>query len=246
MSELEELKKDDQEPITLKNGKVLILPKKSSSKFKDLSGEIRGRLTLVRYVGYTLTSTNRKHFYYKAQCECGSSVLVRKDDKDAASCGCIRNELNKVRRLGKPAFNLIKTEEKVLLKAQLLSYKNRYDDGDISFSKFLELSQNNCYYCGTPPNNKIHVGFKKDGSMRTRRSKNSKGLEYKARSWGWNHPNAYFVYNGLDRIDQSAPHNECNVVVCCVTCNMMKRNMSTEQFLRHAEAIVKNEKSRRT
>lgn len=72
---------------------------------------------------------------------------------------------------------------------------------DIEFKNFLHLSQYNCYYCNREPSNQ---------------SKTRKG--------------DYFIYNGLDRIDNSKLHSLDNVVPCCKYCNAGKLTKSIEEF----------------
>lgn len=39
-----------------------------------------------------------------------------------------------------------------------------------------------------------------------------------------------FIYNGLDRIDSSRPHDYDNCVPCCSWCNLMKSDFSVAEF----------------
>lgn len=62
-------------------------------KFKDLSGKIYGRLTVIER-DY---AKNKKDIYWKCQCSCGSPIKSIRGDKlkngDTQSCGCLRTEL---------------------------------------------------------------------------------------------------------------------------------------------------------
>lgn len=80
-------------------------------------------------------------------------------------------------------------------------YHGNYAEGDISFDQFIELAEKNCFYCNTEPSN--HRVYNKN-------------------KWS---------YNGLDRIDQTKPHNLDNVVPCCWTCNERKSNWNQTEFL---------------
>ena len=46
-----------------------------------------------------------------------------------------------------------------------------------------------------------------------------------------------FLYNGLDRVDNSIGYIESNVVPCCYICNKMKGELSVEVFLEHINNI---------
>lgn len=99
-----------------------------------------------------------------------------------------------------------------------------YKDGDVSFEIFCELSQRPCHYCGSPPSTVYNLyKFRKDVRQ-------------------WTKDNADWVYNGLDRIDSSQPHNLANVVPCCKFCNYMKHTSSYQDFLNRVIAIFNNMK----
>lgn len=91
--------------------------------------------------------------------------------------------------------------------------------------KFLELSQLPCHYCGDPPSNRFNKYLTKDGKLTN--------LEV-SEEWA---QQAYFDYNGLDHVDSSLPHNEDNVVPCCIDCNRAKHNMSLKKFLKWIEKV---------
>ena len=42
--------------------------------------------------------------------------------------------------------------------------------------------------------------------------------------------NGDFIYNGLDRIDNSKNHSKENCVACCKYCNYAKRERSFSEF----------------
>jgi hypothetical protein len=59
-----------------------------------------------------------------------------------------------------------------------------------------------------------------------------KGEEYFTQmSFRDNIEKCFFIYNGLDRLNQKLPHNKDNVVPCCSECNYMKRDMSKDVFV---------------
>jgi len=130
----------------------------------------------------------------RAQClKCG----------DAKSCGCLVSETSKV--------NIKKLNESGLSSHSKYSleevsarevWRHRYIDGGLSFDEFYQLSQQNCYYCGSAPENKNNI--------------------YKS--------SISFVYNGLDRTNNKLSHTFSNVVPCCAWCNISKRERTIEEF----------------
>jgi 5-methylcytosine-specific restriction endonuclease McrA len=67
-------------------------------------------------------------------------------------------------------------------------------------NQFKEITQKNCYYCGIKPLNKMKTS------------------------------NDEYVYNGVDRVNNTKGYILDNVVSCCETCNKAKRVMSDKEF----------------
>jgi len=88
-------------------------------------------------------------------------------------------------------------------------YKKHHLEFDITFDKFLELSAKPCHYCGIERSNKCT------------------GL------------NGDFLYNGLDRVDNSKGYLVTNVVPCCDQCNTAKNSLSLEEFKAWIEIVYK-------
>lgn len=128
------------------------------------------------------------------------------------SCGCA----NKVKG--------IKLRKDPVLGSARTAWCSKYDDG-CSFEKFLELSQQPCFWCGAPPSNKC-VGSGKATS--------SNGISDSWRKIKQENP---FIYNGLDRLDNSRDHSEDNIVPCCAACNIARMDRTIEEFQAWIEKI---------
>jgi hypothetical protein len=217
----------------------MVIPKKRSPLFKDLSGTRRGRITLTKYVGYRGSKSGKK-FYYEYKCDCGNTGLTRKDAKNSMSCGCLTAEINKTRNTGKRAPNSLTQPEQVRMAAAKNVFGFYKKDTDITFKEFLTLSQLPCYYCGREGVSKYHIAIRKDMKVRaTKKRRDANGNEYETVVWAstMGSEEAFFIYNGLDRIDQTIGHNKNNVVTCCVDCNMMKRNWHHDKFINHIKKV---------
>ena len=112
--------------------------------------------------------------------------------------------------------------EEARLSTARMVYRDSYNDGDLSFDKFLELSQLSCHYCGIHPNNLANVFKKKLGSS-------DFAIE-----------NGTFIYSGLDRLDNNSLHNISNLVPCCIKCNWAKNKMGYQEFLIWIAAVYKH------
>ena len=49
-----------------------------------------------------------------------------------------------------------------------------------------------------------------------------------------------FTYNGIDRVDNSVGYVSSNIVACCRRCNLMKSNLTKDEFLNHIRRIFIN------
>lgn len=86
----------------------------------------------------------------------------------------------------------------------------------LSDDKVRQLLSSNCFYCGSPPRNKMKKG-------------NHKGE---------------FVYNGIDRIDNELDYVPFNVVSCCNICNQAKHTLGAIEFMGWAAKLHKGLEAR--
>ena len=80
-----------------------------------------------------------------------------------------------------------------------------------------ELTSSSCYYCGNPPN-----------KIKSRKYKNGRS------DWG------NYVYNGIDRIDNSKGYTNENCVPCCEMCNRGKGSISLTEWLSYIQRMAKH------
>lgn len=81
---------------------------------------------------------------------------------------------------------------------------------ELTKEEFFNLTKQNCYYCGKEPT----------------QIKKSKVSQY--------------VYNGIDRVDNSKGYLKDNVVACCGKCNADKSGVTKEIVLKVYEFLKKN------
>ena len=82
---------------------------------------------------------------------------------------------------------------------------------ELSTEEFRNLVTGNCYYCGAKPANEM-----KDESEHSK-----------------------FIYNGIDRIDNSKGYEKYNSVSCCEKCNRMKNILGKAEFIKQCILISK-------
>jgi hypothetical protein len=99
------------------------------------------------------------------------------------------------------------------LKEVMKNYKR--DDRGLEFTlnidEFRTLTSANCHYCNSPPLN-----------IKKRRNPNLKP----------------YIFNGLDRKDNSKGYTLENVVTCCKFCNYAKHTSTYEDFIKWLDRLV--------
>jgi len=83
---------------------------------------------------------------------------------------------------------------------------------EIDFNQFLDLSSQNCHYCGAEPSNCYNLKYHKGPHKGQPRSGEP------------------FIHNGIDRIDSENGYVKDNCVPCCKRCNLAKNDMGEAEF----------------
>jgi len=233
----------------------------------DIIGRTFGSLMVVSSADSFIRNNGKKRQMVRCKCSCGNIVILRKDSLksgDYTSCGCginirIKSAVNLIgKRFCKLVVlerllyaqnnvdnsavwkcicdcgkNVIKTSRElskkniscgcdvVFIPKWMVTAKNvyyHYRDGDISFEDFLLLSQKKCYYCSCGPTKRHNVSKPS--------YKNKKDYD--------------FLFNGIDRLDNSEGHNKNNCVTACWDCNRIKHILSCNNFIRQIGLIYNN------
>ncbi len=87
--------------------------------------------------------------------------------------------------------------------------KSRDIGFELSIEQFKEITQKDCFYCGSSPSQ-----------------------EHKLRR-----ANGSYIYNGIDRVMNDQPYRHTNCVPCCWTCNNMKGTLGYGEFIHHLGII---------
>jgi hypothetical protein len=177
----------------------------------------------INYVGHTFgpmtvvaRSTGRKHrgetrseTLWVARCQCG-----REREFTITGLGMFRSGKQKGCGPGCPVSSLQLPAGEAGLSLLVKQYRQgaqvRGHHWGLTRESARALFVQPCSYCGAPP-----------------------AQEQKTST-----PNGTFVYNGIDRIDNTLGYVEGNVVPCCGTCNKAKSTMPVDSFLAYLEALV--------
>jgi hypothetical protein len=176
----------------------------TGSRTENLIGKRFGRLTVLESAG----KYAEQYAQWKCQCDCGiiKVILANKlKGGETQSCGCLQKERCSAATRGEPG------------QAAATNVHNRYRrqakirgvSFELSKPQFLQLTRQDCYYCGALPS--------QHGKSKRK--------------------NGEYLYNGIDRVNNNIGYTVDNCVACCGECNSMKSSQSKEVFLRNIKNI---------
>jgi hypothetical protein len=99
--------------------------------------------------------------------------------------------------------------------------KKRKIGFELGLAHFIQLTKLNCFYCGIGPSTKTNP-LLGSGYSDEKLSLSS------------------IVYNGVDRIDSNRGYRKDNVVTCCESCNVSKRDLNITEFFKWAKRLSQN------
>ena len=181
------------------------------AKFKDRTGDVYGRLTVLSHAG----KDHRGKHLWDCLCKCGNKKTVVSDNLSSGksnSCGCLKSEV--LARKGNQ-YGVYSDRESALLKVQYSHLKRRDKNKGffetLTLDEFSVLSKSPCNYCG--------LEYSKEIEDRLNESKSQKRLS-----------DHVLKCNGIDRVDSSKGYTLENSVPCCKYCNMAKHTMTSTEF----------------
>ena len=190
------------------------------SKLKE--GEKYNRLTAIGFSFYKVYSDNKRKEQWKFKCDCGNIKDIEARpvyEGKVKSCGClqIENGIKNTTKLN--SFYLNNTDHnQTAFNKVLHTYKMNARKRDLDFNiteqEFRETTKQNCKYCGIEPS--------------TIRYSNNKLGKY--------------IYNGIDRKDNSKGYFKDNCVPCCRMCNTGKGSATQEELQNWLIRLVNNNK----
>lgn len=174
-------------------------------QFSDISGQRIGMVSVLQYLRSEKSGKRGHITVYLCRCDCGRVFeRSRSNMRTASSCGCVKSE--RVRTVvSKPKGA---TGQKQVFSAYKQSAKARGLEFALTRAQVVEHTSKDCFYCGAAPS-QISAGR---GSQATR-------------------DHTRYIYNGLDRVDNSRGYTIDNILPCCKTCNFSKRDMAQDEFV---------------
>ena len=160
----------------------------------------------------SFVDTEDGHARWLCQCDCGSEPVIVPHWrlKRGGSCGC---KLTDAGGLSAPKGKRSPGDAARwhVLRQYQKNAEARGHVWELTEEDFDRLTSSECFYCGTPPSNGFSTG-KYEG--------------------------AGFIYNGIDRIDNSAGYVTGNVYPCCALCNISKGARTYATFMEWIGRLV--------
>ena len=150
--------------------------------------------------------------FYEFKCECGNTKVLCGTDVSQGktkSCGCNRIQYM---REGHTRLPVGEASFNNLYVAYKGNAKSRKIEFSLSKEEFRDITTQPCTYCGIEPI-QVWIGTNKKCSP--------------------------YLYNGVDRVDNSQGYVSGNAVPCCKICNQAKHNMKLNDFIAWLDRILK-------
>jgi hypothetical protein len=177
-----------------------------SHNFINMSGFKTGRLYVTDVFEIRKDVNLKSRVFWKCNCECGTSCFILGRNLRLGytkSCGCLQKDGNYARCKSRILpFGI--GARNIVLKTYKDNARLRNLNWNLSVDDFGKLTSQNCAYCNAEPS-----------TIQKSRSKDA--LD--------------FIYNGIDRADNSRGYEIDNVVTCCKICNRAKDVLTKQEFL---------------
>ncbi len=145
-------------------------------------------------------SHTKVHRYWKVKCECGNIKTVSSNNLKRGRTKSCGCLIITQGRPRVPDYNYHLNS--LYSKYHWESAESRKLIFDLTLKQFEQLTSDNCFYCGISP-------------YRQHKSKAHAG---------------FYLYNGIDRVNNTIGYILENCVSCCLTCNRAKHAQTQEEF----------------
>ena len=171
---------------------------------------LRERFGRLTVVGESDKRTSNGMVYWWCRCDCGNT-------KEHIGAFLVAGKIKSCgcARTEKIRLAYGQAAFNKLYRSYVYGSKNRKIEFNISKEKFKQMAESRCYYCNVKP----YQVMKNNG---------------KSGFYG------NFIYNGIDRKDNSIGYIESNCVPCCFRCNQAKLCMSHDDFILLVKKIYKH------
>jgi hypothetical protein len=186
----------------------------------DLTGKKFGKLTVIERAERP-EDASAVGVYWLCECDCedkNRKVVHGGTLKSGGvkSCGCLRPNFKSPMGEKSSKKGTKKRNPDAVVNYLYLTYfhgsKKRNLSFEITKEEFKEIIQQNCYYCNKEPSNYVTIRSRDGG---------------------------FYWYNGVDRLNNDKGYTNDNIVPCCKKCNLIKKQMTEDEFLSWVASVYK-------
>jgi hypothetical protein len=235
------------------------------AKFKDLTGETYGRLTVIRRVENDKGGRSR----FLCSCECGRTAIRRGQlltRSEVHSCGCLYKGSKTIDIAGCRYGRLVALEVADERRNNRVVWKCQCDCGNIFYTTAQLIRRGNTRSCGCLKSDMLSLEVGVAALHNVIRSYKH-GARERNLEWNLNEDevrsivssncfycdappsrsatiqdrpiNGDFIYNGIDRVDNARGYTIDNAVPCCTQCNSAKKTLGIDEFGKWVAAAYK-------
>jgi hypothetical protein len=170
-------------------------------------GHRYGKLTVIEYLGRDKNKSKTAQIRWKCMCDCGK---IHNSSSHALSTGRAKScGCNRKEVDDLKRFKNGEANLNRLFLTYISGAKRRNYKWELEKQDFKKLTKQNCFYCNIEP---VQI------------LANGRGYED-------------YLYNGIDRIDNSLGYTKDNCVSCCKLCNRSKSTLSYKEFINWIESV---------
>lgn len=189
-----------------------------STKAEDFVGVSINRWTILSVGGPPVGKFAKRVLSDKevlVRCACGTVKTSRLSyiiSQRSKSCGCYSEEVSRSNCLANPPMPPLPRGQ-AAANTLYSEYRSKALARGLEFSisrdEFKSITSRECSYCGAPPS-------------------------CRKKKWA---ASGDYIYNGIDRVDNTLGYIASNVVACCVTCNRAKNTLTLQEFTSWVERV---------
>lgn len=184
----------------------------------DFIDKVFNKIKVLSYSHQIKVGKNKRNYYNVLCLNCNNETKMREDkftDKlPNNNCSlCVKN----CDGFGAKKKGSSETVYKNIYSRYKYSAKIRNYEFNLSYEKLKDIVSRDCFHCGSEP-------------IETLKSKyiNTTDIPVK--------------HNGIDRMNNELGYSDFNSLPCCSMCNIIKRNLSLDDFISHIHKIYNNTK----
>lgn len=173
----------------------------------DIKGRRFGKLTVIELLD---TKSRGKKARWVCKCDCGNTSIVYSTNLiRGLTIGCGKCRTKIVNQHGHYDLKTYDSAFMIVYRTIRVCADTRGFTFDLTTEDVKHISKKNCFYCGVEP-------------KQIMKARNKFGSDY--------------IYNGVDRVDNTRGYIIDNCVPCCKKCNQAKMNLPVEEF----KTLIKN------